>query len=115
MDPKHRTNLIQKRCVETMGAEDLPLLASQAQDGLTTKAMDPKGTVAIGFLPTRGGKKDMLTNHVRQDARAMDPSKGRVARERVRNRHLAQIGVRDAPWIETSPPSKTQGKTTSMT
>lgn len=40
-----------------MGAEDLPLLASQAQDGLATKAMDPKGTVAIGFLPTRGGKK----------------------------------------------------------
>lgn len=57
----------------------------------------------------------MLTNHVRQDARALDPSEGRVPRERVRNRHLAQIGVRDAPWIETSPPSKTQGKTTSMT
>lgn len=57
MDPERPTNLVQKRCVETMGAEDLPLLASQAQDGLTTKAMDPKGTVAIGFLPTRGGKK----------------------------------------------------------
>ena len=60
-------------------------------------------------------KKDMLTNHVRQDARAMDPSEGRVPRERVRNRHLTWIGVRDAPWIETSPLSKTQGKTTSTT